>query len=107
MFFNFKLKIILNCVLFSRIIDAIEQMLTDDINDNMNIGQQGANEFLSKNPDKKAIVLTHCNTGSLATAGYGTALGVIRTLHKMNQIGEYLSTIFCNQELLNKYIYSL
>ncbi len=26
-------------------------------------------------------VLTHCNTGSLATAGWGTALGVIRTLH--------------------------
>lgn len=26
-------------------------------------------------------VLTHCNTGSLATVGYGTALGVIRTLH--------------------------
>jgi methylthioribose-1-phosphate isomerase len=27
-------------------------------------------------------VMTHCNTGSLATAGYGTALGVIRSLHK-------------------------
>lgn len=27
-------------------------------------------------------VLTHCNTGSLATAAYGTALGVIRALHE-------------------------
>jgi methylthioribose-1-phosphate isomerase len=26
-------------------------------------------------------VLTHCNTGSLATAGWGTALGIIRSLH--------------------------
>ena len=26
-------------------------------------------------------ILTHCNTGSLATAGYGTALGIIRSLH--------------------------
>jgi methylthioribose-1-phosphate isomerase len=26
-------------------------------------------------------VLTHCNTGSLATAAYGTALGIIRALH--------------------------
>lgn len=26
-------------------------------------------------------VLTHCNTGSLATAGFGTALGVIRALN--------------------------
>lgn len=31
-------------------------------------------------------VLTHCNTGSLATAGYGTALGVIRSLAQKNQI---------------------
>lgn len=27
-------------------------------------------------------VLTHCNTGALATGGYGTALGVIRRLHE-------------------------
>ena len=32
-------------------------------------------------------VLTHCNTGSLATAGYGTALGVIRALHEAGRIG--------------------
>src|SRR6185369_10935140 len=25
-----------------------------------------------------AVILTHCNAGALATAGYGTALGVIR-----------------------------
>jgi methylthioribose-1-phosphate isomerase len=29
----------------------------------------------------KATVLTHCNTGALATGGYGTALGVIRRAH--------------------------
>ena len=27
-------------------------------------------------------VLTHCNAGALATGGYGTALGVIRTAHR-------------------------
>jgi len=32
-------------------------------------------------PDK-ARVLTHCNTGALATAGWGTALGVIRSAYK-------------------------
>ncbi|MBA3581791.1 MAG: S-methyl-5-thioribose-1-phosphate isomerase [Gammaproteobacteria bacterium] len=32
-------------------------------------------------------VLTHCNTGSLATAGHGTALGVIRTAHRAGKIG--------------------
>ena len=32
-----------------------------------------------------ARILTHCNTGSLATAGYGTALGVIRAAHASNK----------------------
>ena len=31
-------------------------------------------------------VLTHCNTGSLATAGYGTALGVIRSAYAQQRI---------------------
>lgn len=31
---------------------------------------------------QKASILTHCNTGALATVGYGTALGVIREAHK-------------------------
>ena len=37
-------------------------------------------------PSSGLRVLTHCNTGSLATAGFGTALGVIRTLHKMGRL---------------------
>jgi methylthioribose-1-phosphate isomerase len=39
------------------------------------IGRHGATLFLTP-----ASVLTHCNTGDLATGGYGTALGIIRTL---------------------------
>ncbi len=48
----------------------------------MAIGANGAK--LAKG--KKLRVLTHCNTGSLATAGYGTALGVIRALHSQGLI---------------------
>jgi len=33
-------------------------------------------------PESPISVLTHCNTGALATGGYGTALGVIRRLHE-------------------------
>jgi len=44
-----------------------------DIETNRRMGQQGA--ALIKDG---ARVLTHCNAGALATAGYGTALGVIR-----------------------------
>src|SRR6185437_4668298 len=45
----------------------------EDITSNRAIGRHGA-ELI---PDG-ATVLTHCNAGALATAGYGTALGVIR-----------------------------
>jgi len=38
-------------------------------------------------------MLTHCNTGSLATAGYGTALGVIRSLHSQGA----LKHAFCSE----------
>ncbi|KAI4613342.1 S-methyl-5-thioribose-1-phosphate isomerase [Alternaria ethzedia] len=63
---------------------AAEKMLVDDVSDNESIGKHGA-EWIVKNTEagKKGPVsmMTHCNTGSLATAGYGTALGVIRSLH--------------------------
>ncbi len=34
----------------------------------------------------KVTILTHCNTGSLATGGYGTALGVVRALHEKGRL---------------------
>ena len=35
---------------------------------------------------QKLTILTHCNAGSLATAGYGTALGVIRSAWRENRL---------------------
>lgn len=67
---------------FQAFIEAAEAMLTDDFASNKAIGSYGASFIRSQLDDpKKLSVLTHCNTGSLATAGYGTALGVIRSLH--------------------------
>ena len=37
--------------------------------------------------DGAARVMTICNTGALATAGWGTALGVLRTLHARGAFG--------------------
>jgi len=45
----------------------------EDLKNNCEMGRQGRILI----PDGSAI-LTHCNAGALATAGYGTALGVIR-----------------------------
>ncbi len=52
-----------------------ESIHQEDIRANRTMGRLGA-EIVGR-PDG---VLTHCNTGSLATGGFGTALGVIRTL---------------------------
>ena len=54
---------------------------TEDIASCHAIGDAGA-RLLPKN----AVVLTHCNAGALATAGYGTALGVIRSAHAKGKI---------------------
>ncbi|ORZ12344.1 S-methyl-5-thioribose-1-phosphate isomerase [Absidia repens] len=63
-------------------VQAAEQMLIDDVQDNKNIGKFGADFIVNHVGNSKDIsVLTHCNTGSLATAGWGTALGIIRDLH--------------------------
>ena len=39
-----------------------------------------------------ARVLTHCNTGALATGGHGTALGVIRSAHAAGQLAAVFAT---------------
>lgn len=75
----------------------MNKMLNDDINTNKSIGQHGAMDILKKWSDKnmseeKIKVLTHCNTGSLATAGYGTALGVVRRLHELEKLGHCFCT---------------
>ncbi len=37
---------------------------------------------------KELVLMTHCNAGALATAGIGTALGVIRRLHENGQVSQ-------------------
>ncbi|XP_014667607.1 PREDICTED: methylthioribose-1-phosphate isomerase-like isoform X2 [Priapulus caudatus] len=68
-----------------QIMSMAESFLEKDIEINKKMGMFGANHILERN-DKSLRILTHCNTGSLATGGYGTALGVIRTLHNMGRL---------------------
>src|SRR5215813_13147450 len=49
----------------------------EDIASNRALGKFGASLLKAR-----STVLTHCNAGALATAGYGTALGVIRAAHE-------------------------
>lgn len=56
-----------------RLVDEAVLIKAEDIAINEAMGQHGAPLV----PDGRTV-LTHCNAGALATAGYGTALGVIR-----------------------------
>jgi methylthioribose-1-phosphate isomerase len=55
------------------LIEEAQRMHAEDIAANQAMGRHGAALMPSSGG-----VLTHCNAGALATAGYGTALGVIR-----------------------------
>lgn len=57
----------------SRLLQEAHRLQRDDEAANRALGAHGAALMPSEGG-----VLTHCNTGALATAGYGTALGVIR-----------------------------
>ena len=56
--------------------EEADKIFTEDVEMNRRIGRYG-NELVPTG----ANILTHCNAGALATAGYGTALGVIRAAH--------------------------
>ncbi len=65
--------------------DALEKEATaifdEDLASCMKIGDLGASLVMDG-----ARVMTYCNAGALATAGYGTALGVIRSARKMGKL---------------------
>jgi methylthioribose-1-phosphate isomerase len=56
------------------LLELARQIHSDDIEINRAIGRHGAPLIADG-----ARVMTHCNAGALATAGHGTALGVIRS----------------------------
>jgi len=56
----------------------------DDIAANYKMGELGADLLAGAKG-----LLTHCNTGALATGGYGTALGVIRSAYKRQPLPIY------------------
>ena len=59
----------------------------EDLAQNLRMGELGAALL-----PPQATVLTHCNTGALATGGHGTALGVIRSGWALNRIARVYNT---------------
>lgn len=52
----------------------------EDIEANLEMGRHGAGLI-----PEKCSILTYCNAGALATAGHGTALGIIRSAHRQGK----------------------
>jgi len=55
----------------------------EDLAANHRMGKLGAALI-----EQRCAVMTHCNAGALATAGYGTALGVIRSAHAAGKVSQ-------------------
>ena len=70
---------------------AAQAIHEEDIAANRHMGELGA-DLIAADTRAGEAVLTHCNTGSLATGGFGTALGVVRTLYGRGLISEVYAT---------------
>ena len=64
-----------------KVLAQAHQIVVEDTAANRKLSELGADWILQRTGASKLRVLTHCNTGALATTGWGTALGVIRELH--------------------------
>jgi methylthioribose-1-phosphate isomerase len=64
-----------------RLLGEAQAILDEDLAGNKALGAHGAALV-----PEGARILTHCNAGALATAGYGTALGVIRAAHERGRV---------------------
>jgi len=65
----------------ARLLEEAQSIHREDIEANRRMGDLGAQLI-----EAPCNVLTHCNAGALATGGYGTALGVIRSAFAMKKI---------------------
>jgi methylthioribose-1-phosphate isomerase len=67
-----------------------QQMLAEDARVNRMLATHAADLVLRLCPDRPLRLLTHCNTGRLATTAVGTALGAVRVLHARGKVAEVL-----------------
>ena len=68
------------------VLEEALQMLAEDAQVNRAAATHAADLIQRLCPDRPLRVLTHCNTGRLATTAFGTAIGALRVLHARGQI---------------------
>ncbi len=75
-----------NLKLLLKLYEKALEIHNDDAERCLAMSNNAVKYLLTKYPKEKYNILTHCNTGSLATGGIGTALGAIRVLHEKGKI---------------------
>ena len=66
------------------------RMLAEDADVNRLCAAHAADLMLKLCPDRPLRILTHCNTGRLATTAFGTAIGALRVLHSRGKVEDVL-----------------
>ena len=66
------------------LLETAQQIQQEDLKTCQQIGDNGL--LVLPSTLEQVTILTHCNAGALATAGYGTALGVVRSAHQANRL---------------------
>jgi methylthioribose-1-phosphate isomerase len=68
------------------VLAAARRLAREDEAANRELSRLGADWLLARIERPRLRVLTHCNTGALATSAWGTALGVVRELHTRGRL---------------------
>lgn len=63
------------------VLTEARRVLAEDEAANRRLSKLGADWLVTHCPPRPLRLLTHCNTGTLATTAWGTALGIVRELH--------------------------
>ncbi|BCO35694.1 bifunctional S-methyl-5-thioribose-1-phosphate isomerase/methylthioribulose 1-phosphate dehydratase [Mycobacterium heckeshornense] len=72
------------------VLDEAREMLAEGERVNRAAATHAADLVQRLCPDRRLRILTHCDTGPLATAAFGTALGALQVLHTRHAIDEVL-----------------
>src|SRR5450759_2943820 len=71
----------------AKVLGLARQIVIDDEAANRQLSKHGADWILAHVAKEKVRVVTHCNTGALATSAWGTAYGIIHELHQRGRLG--------------------
>jgi len=72
---------------FPAVLGLARQVVADDEAANWRLSQHGADWILANVDKEKVRVVTHCNSGALATSAWGTGYGIIHELHQRGRLG--------------------